>query len=292
MTEQASSPPERGCFILGVGAQKAGTTWLHAYLAAREDVDCGFTKEYHVFDALTVPDMRHHLRQLERTGGALIARGHPAWAGKAALLRLAFLADPQLYFAYFADLLARPGITHAADITPSYAALSTETLAMIRDEFAARGITVRPVFVMREPVSRLRSQARMDLKARGIAPTPERELAEMRALLGTPHERLRADYVGTVMRLHEVFGDRAHYALFEELFTPEELQRLCAALGLPYRPGPLEERVNALPAAGGLAEEALAGFREAYDAQIRFVMEAFGAERVARAWQLDPRLAA
>ena len=39
-------------FLLGVGAQKAGTSWLHDQLQRRNDVDFGFLKEYHVFDAL------------------------------------------------------------------------------------------------------------------------------------------------------------------------------------------------------------------------------------------------
>ena len=39
-------------FLLGVGAQKAGTSWLHDQLNRRRDADFGFLKEYHVFDAL------------------------------------------------------------------------------------------------------------------------------------------------------------------------------------------------------------------------------------------------
>ena len=44
-----------GVFLLGIGAQKAGTTWLHAQLNRRRDADFGFLKEYHVHDALTLP---------------------------------------------------------------------------------------------------------------------------------------------------------------------------------------------------------------------------------------------
>ena len=39
-------------FVLGVGAQKAGTSWLHHQLASRADTDFGFLKEYHVFDVI------------------------------------------------------------------------------------------------------------------------------------------------------------------------------------------------------------------------------------------------
>jgi hypothetical protein len=39
-------------FILGVGAQKGGTTWLHRQLNKNKNIDLGFRKEYHIFDAI------------------------------------------------------------------------------------------------------------------------------------------------------------------------------------------------------------------------------------------------
>lgn len=43
-------------FLLGVGCQKDGTTWVHDYLSTHRKVDMGFEKEYHIIDAL-------HLRE-------------------------------------------------------------------------------------------------------------------------------------------------------------------------------------------------------------------------------------
>ena len=37
-------------FILGLGAQKAGTSWLHSTLSKNDNVHMGFTKEYHIWD--------------------------------------------------------------------------------------------------------------------------------------------------------------------------------------------------------------------------------------------------
>ena len=39
-------------FILGVGCQKGGTTWIYDQLSKLEQVNFGFKKEYHVFDTL------------------------------------------------------------------------------------------------------------------------------------------------------------------------------------------------------------------------------------------------
>ena len=39
-------------FLLGVGCQKGGTTWLYDYLATSPQFKHGHRKEYHVFDAI------------------------------------------------------------------------------------------------------------------------------------------------------------------------------------------------------------------------------------------------
>ena len=41
-------------FILGVGCQNGGTTWIDDQLSKVEQVDLGFQKEYHVFDTLYI----------------------------------------------------------------------------------------------------------------------------------------------------------------------------------------------------------------------------------------------
>ena len=50
-------------FILGVGCQKGGTSWLHSQLDKSHHTDFGFLKEYHVFDVLDVPECKFLLRR-------------------------------------------------------------------------------------------------------------------------------------------------------------------------------------------------------------------------------------
>ncbi len=52
-------------FLLGVGAQKAGTTWLHRYLADSQQVVRGYRKEYHVFDSSDLADEPWRERNLD-----------------------------------------------------------------------------------------------------------------------------------------------------------------------------------------------------------------------------------
>ena len=79
MTQGAMTPGAKtGTFLLGLGAQKAGTAWMHRYLESSPQCDPGFRKEYHVWDALDLPSGRLARERIEKRGG----------------LRAAFLTDP------------------------------------------------------------------------------------------------------------------------------------------------------------------------------------------------------
>src|SRR3954451_14413565 len=140
-----------GTFLLGVGCQKGGTAWLHRYLEASPQCDPGFRKEYHVWDALDLESGRLARERIEKQGGR----------------RAEFLVEPERYFDYFAGLLEPDAIRLTADITPAYAALSVERLRMVRDGFTARGVRQVAVYLVRDPVERIWSAARLDIGRRG-----------------------------------------------------------------------------------------------------------------------------
>lgn len=219
-------------FLLGVGAQKSGTTWVHHWLEATPGVALGPFKEYHVWDARTLPACRQFRHRLfgRNPKNRLLAR----------MQRV-----PALYFRHFAGLLDRPGVHLTADITPSYSGLSPDTLRLIRDGFARRGIAVKVLFLMRDPVARSYSAARMlsEKESRLSGPvTPEDWLARN---LATEAMRLRSDYPATVAALHRVFPpDAVHLEVYEHLFTPAGLRRLAGFLDLPLDAALAGRRVN------------------------------------------------
>ena len=141
-----------GTFVLGLGAQKAGSSWLHAQLNRRRDADFGFLKEYHIHDARTLPEAGFSNR---RRRSLIKPR---TWR------RQRFIAQPQRYYDYFSNLLRRPGIQLTGDITPSYSALSIGTLTEIKANFEQRKIRPRPVSLMRDPIERIISSQRMKLR--------------------------------------------------------------------------------------------------------------------------------
>ena len=222
-------------FLLGVGAQKAGTSWLHEQLNRRPDVNFGFCKEYHFFDALTLKPFQRY-----RPNHA------PPWRWRT-WRRERFFQKNNRYFDYFAGLLNRGKCRVSGDITPSYACLSATTMKWIRDEFQQRNIRTCSVFIMRDPIERLLSQQRMQLRKKGkLNPQAEGHAFTKLAEKLEQSPSLRSDYLGTLKSLHTAFESKnIHLMLFEELFQPECHKRFCQQLNIPFHPLDWNKKVNA-----------------------------------------------
>jgi hypothetical protein len=237
-----------GTFLLGVGCQKGGTAWMHRYLESSPQCDPGFRKEYHVWDGLDLASgvpVRGRVAQQARRAGRAIEDGEPADGD--ALRRALFYADPESYFDYFEALLRRdPDIRLTADITPSYAELSRERLAFVRDGFERRGIRVVAVYLMRDPVERIWSAVRMDRQRAG-------EVEAGAAEGYVPHAATRPMYADrtrydlTMANLDAVFGAEVFYGFYERLFERSTLVDLCAFLGLDFHEPDVDRHVNVSP---------------------------------------------
>ncbi len=253
MTEDRATP---GVFLLGVGAQKAGTSWLHQQLHSRPDADFGVLKEYHVHDARTVPELTR-FRRLD-----LQIRRPRSWVQPRTWLRQCFIRSSGLYYDYFTWLLRRPRLRSGpvrltGDITPSYALLSADSLGEIGDAFAQRGIPVRPVFLMRDPIERLISSQRMKLRKQGRRDAASEVAAlRQRARKG---RSLRSHYGQTLEALDQSFGlDNCFIGLFETLFRPGSYARLCDFLAIPYREPAWQQKVNVSATEHSVPEAVLA----------------------------------
>lgn len=96
-------------FLLGLGNQKCGTTWLHQYLCGHDGFKPGFVKEFHIWDALDVPVKRQSYISLK--DGLF---GKRRQKGRFRMQRIR-----NYYFNYFNGLYSDK-IHLTADITPSY----------------------------------------------------------------------------------------------------------------------------------------------------------------------------
>lgn len=233
-------------FVLGVGAQKAGTTWLHAYLDGRKDADFGFCKEYHIHDARTIAHL-DPFRSYEEGPRALRAlRELKLLAKPRTRRRLSFYRRPERYYRYFQRLLDRPGIAISGDITPSYGLLEASHLRQIRDEVEARGLRLRTIYLMRDPIERIISSVRMNLRKKERL-QPEREIEALRSTVSRRPRGIdtRSDYRRTLESLDQAFGlEQVHVGFYESLFQPEAIRELCDYLGIPYSEPDFQRRFN------------------------------------------------
>ena len=235
---------KRRTFLLGVGAQKAGTSWLHQQLQNRQEVDFGFLKEYHIHDAM-------HISRFECFRTRRSQWKNPSnWVRIRTLRRQRFFSKPERYYDYFQWILNRPRFNKrvlvTGDITPSYSALSSDVLSTINQEFSQRGIFVCPVFIMRDPIERIISSQRMKLRKQNIRSDKE-EIEALRELAKKRPARvdIRSNYSQTLESLDRAFGlENCYIGIYETLFQKDSYEKLCLALNIPYQEPQWNKRVN------------------------------------------------
>jgi hypothetical protein len=247
--------------LFGVGATKAGTTWLWRWLEAHPECHVSRdVKEAHFFDSLDRGYLPTQLRTLDDRRAALRARITVAHEGEwrdiaERLAAIDALEDAILgrdLAAYLAWLGRGAGDARVlADITPAYGLLSAARLAGMAG-LAAR---VRFVYLLRDPVERLWSHLRMVAARRATDPAGQ-ERARARLLDdllgggdrgGASAVRVRCDYAGTLDRLSALPSGSVLILPSDELFSDAGIARLCRFLNIGFRPGRYAEQVHPGP---------------------------------------------
>lgn len=284
--------------FFGIGAQKAGTTWLHDYLHGHPDVvvpQVGVgSKELHYWDSVRPPYRTRYLdmvraRQQQRRWRNLAIR----------LIGDRAQRDRERQWALYAEALRDGGRSHArylellffrwqgqravGEISPAYGLLDRETFA----EMAALARKTKFVYVMRDPVDRLLSGLRFQLQKSGQPVTSENLTAALRrAVEDDPDLALaRSQYRETISRLESVVPpERISYHFFETLFAQEELDRLTAFLNVVPRRGDPDKQVHVGAGKDALVPpELLAQARALLDPTYILIGARFGT-RVPAAW--------
>lgn len=247
-------------FLYGIGAAKAGTTWLSKALRSHPEAAVPALKELHYFDSLEAGSCTWTLDQMIRVrAGARTAMSEASdqTARKRAIARveeidrwIGLVASQRRNDALYEKLLKRrAGPSHkvVADITPAYATLREDSFARMA---ALNAGNTRFVMILRDPVDRLWSNMSMTLARRALKGV-EANLAraalmdEVMTDAATP-ERGRSDYAGTLTRLSAAVPESQRLVLFfEELFQSDTLVRLAAFLGLDAPLTGPDEKVNA-----------------------------------------------
>jgi hypothetical protein len=258
-------------FILGVGAQKTGTTWLHRLLSGQAYSDFGFTKEYQVLHAIYNADTKIRRRHIINEALLLMDDNYDKWRGAPKVKQLSFLANPPSYYSYFAERVKPLDKCLTGDISPIYSSLSKEALKSIKAGFDEYGIQVLPVFIMRDPVYRLQSYIRMRFHAKGITPSYDQEITEMHSYIGSPEDEKRSNYMRTLRNLEEVFWNDASLFFYENFFRPETITHLEEKIGVKIEGVNFSKHVGKSQSKNLLKRDDYDLFRFAYDDIYEFV---------------------
>lgn len=237
-----------------VGATKAGTSWLYRHLSQHPDCHLRSIKELHYFDMIehgTYRRFRTRLRERVALLKSAIAAGdarpaqrrqlHDALAWKDVIG--AETVNPAAYLGYLCE--GRGTKPLVADITPAYALLPEARL----QQMAALAPQTRFLYLLRDPVSRLWSQARMLAARRSGGQGDFGALAAqmLDGMLEAIRNGLpdREDYIGAITRLRNAIApDRLLIQLQDEMMSVPGLSRLHGFLGIVDVPGDFDRRVH------------------------------------------------
>ena len=232
----------RGPTFFGVGAPKAGTSWLYKVLSSYPDCGLPPHKELHFWDVRhgeTVHSFSY-VERLKRAAemAAEIAELAEAEAtpdspsmfadgfmenGKVPRLieKLSLYIEPLRFhdvdsYIRYLNRHRRPANGLAGEITPMYAELRQEGFAEMVKWFPDS----RFVFIMRDPVERAWSHARfLTTRDKAISAAEQNRMIELEPIKAPILKG--SDYRGTITRLEAVVPrERIHYMFFEPLTDP------------------------------------------------------------------------
>ncbi|MEM8555002.1 MAG: sulfotransferase [Pseudomonadota bacterium] len=278
-----------------MGAQKAGTTWLSDYVAEHPSCYMPPLKECHFFDVRSGADMqarrvatnsmKRMLEWLESADGEGYTKALTNLQRAAERAELYVPGDRGLK-AYIKLMTERAeGATHLCDFTPSYSACDREVF----EEMNSLSNNSKFIFIMRDPVERLWSQARMAGKRftnrNKAAQFENASKRSLRHYIGryAPADLPRSNYKRTIEELEAALPNRQIlYLFYENLFTDASVKKFCDFVGIEYRPADFGAQSNVgrkMDIPPHIEKELRDGLASQYD----FVRDKFG-DQVPETW--------
>ena len=228
---QELAGPVRLPDVLCIGAQRSGTTWLHAALQRHKEVwSCGI-KEFHMFDWDGIDPRIGSLRQAQAL--SIIrsnSQANPDPDCEEVIRMAVRWAFPREHSweAYAALFESAPPGQLACDFTPAYATLDRHTVAEIAKVIPQAKI----IFVLRDPVERAVSGALHRLWCDGVLqPTDDQLVRTCESL----DNRLRTDYLTTLTIWKEHFLSSQILIIFHDDIVANPmgvLSKVCLFLGI------------------------------------------------------------
>jgi hypothetical protein len=207
-----------------IGAPRAGSTWLYMNLQRHPVVWVPPCKNISYFH----PRFQvYRYQRFQKFGKELLANGDPAlrrWYRR-------FFLRPIVSDRWYASLFP-PGRV-AGEIAESYCSLERPQIAHLHGMAPSAKI----IFVLRDPIDRVLSQAKWGLALRRSRPVQDVPDAEFMAYIDRPGSHLRSSYTRTLDLWSEFFPEDRFLVLFYEDLMGNPggfLSRICSFLGVEF----------------------------------------------------------
>jgi hypothetical protein len=204
--------------FLGIGAQKAGTTWLHENLGKQAGIWLPPVKELHFLDHEPA-SMRARLfgrtshRRLARqyffdTARSVVS-GQASWSNLRSAYLLAY--GRQSYEWYEALFPQMPGWI-CGEICPGYARMSVDRIRAIYQ----RGPRTKIIYLLRDPIDRAWSALAMHFRKDGVVVDVPKVEIERR--FASARSRAHNEYTRNITAWTDVFPEKQiFFGFFEEI---------------------------------------------------------------------------
>lgn len=220
--------------FLGIGAQKAGTSWLARNLKAHPGLWLPAIKELVYFNAVHVPKDRAWTQRHRARAATDVIRAH-TWADRpgkildlAMVRAVADIGAGEISDAWYGAIFSAAGPGQlAGEVTPDYALLPRAGLEHIR----RLNPRMKAVLLLRDPIARSWSDLRM--RGAGMVGFDMAAAAEGADILA------RADYAATITAWRDAFGTEALHIETRDAIASEPLavlERVCGFLGVAFDP--------------------------------------------------------
>jgi hypothetical protein len=200
-----------------IGAQKAGTTWLHYNLNDHPDVWLPPIKEFHYFNRVRANEALLGDWDIPHPGGfykRYLTNKFPPNLNDLRWMRqyYQYRISKKAYLGLFADSFTKGKV--CGDITPGYSTLDDSG---VRYANKVLGSDTPIIFILRDPIDRSWSAAKM-MSRYYKKDYDANDYADILALLKKPHITLCGDYANIISRWRDYF-ENVHVMTYDKLCT-------------------------------------------------------------------------
>lgn len=268
--------------LLGIGAQKAGTTWLFEQLRDHPEVGYGWKKELGLWGEVWNRNLRY--RKPRRLRSKASAQIYCFPNGKRLFLHPMF--SSLLAKEYFAELEKLNVSKHQviADITPNYAGISRKGFTSLRALCASHGFAPQILFIMRDPVERTISGI-LHANRAGLARNPDLHQKLVLESFKKYPVAIRSRYDLTIANVEAAFPESdIKYLFYESLFNETAMEDLSLWLGIRKIEANFDLRIGLSPTPPRISDSLKSEIRAFLSPVYDFCDDRFGRDNISSLW--------